>query len=954
MADAARIVGGTALTIIGAKTGQGWLAAIGINLASSGLSGMLREDDGKKINFTEEWGGWTTSNVSASSAPIPVIYGTARVAPRTVDQRVDPGSAFDRDLAWVGAICVGSENGGGIQAIDSVWFDGALAISGAVFESEPSTTGVQAAFSGKLEYGAHAGTDAQTVDAELHSRFATAWPTTSEGAGIACLANFMTFDEGVYPTGVPTVLVQVQGQIVYDLRTPAWAHRDNPALCILDYLTSKRYGVGALYSERDGGSVSEIDEASFIAAANYFDEVVSAPSGNQKRFTCNGILNTSRSHRQNLDLLVSSCRSDLIYQGGKFRLVPRKTESAQSFEITEANILGSIEITVGGLRDAGNVASATFVDAGALYQVGEVTWPESDQANTMLTNDNDWEHRLAIDLPFTNDLYMAQQLVMTYLRESRQDVICTLRTTEEALKLQVGEVVKVTHSTPAWTEKLFRVAGMGIHADSTIGLVLREYADAVYSLDTLNTKDTLPSSNLPDPRTVAAPTGLTLTSSSATALATQDGQSVPRILVEWTAADEPFLRNYEVQYKVTSGGTYEAVPNPTASDELIYISPVTNGTGYTVRIRSVSTIGVPSAWVSDTITAATDESAATGAPSVSISGLDAELFPNFGTAQSFKWVKDETDAPTAGEVRAGAASTTETGVTAHTFTAAGVTVWVGVLLYTDASTTDNESALFVIPVTYGSPVDTALINVIQDADPSGAWDGDDEGRTWVNTTFDNPIWQMWDGTAFITPRFRQTAFTPELDGYIHITNAAGASWNAMRTAASGTAVEDSGSDGQAQISADTNVDKWDNFSRFFAIIDTSRIEGEDAIASATVTVTVSATANADFSGELTLVAFTPADDSSIVTDDFNNFGTTKLSNTLPTLAGKVQNDEIVFTLNATGRAYINKAGNTNLGVLMESDRSDTEPVWGSAEKDTLKMYTLENGSKYMVLAVVYS
>jgi len=505
MTDVVKAVVGVGVTAAGVLTGSPQLALSGIAMTTSGVSGMVSGSAGTEPGTLSSTHSGIMTNVSSSDAPLLVVYGLSKLAPRIVDARVDRASTDDKDLAWVGAICLAGEDGSGIESVENVYFDDVLAIASPAFEGEPETTGVQAAFSGGLEYGLHAGADAQAVDAELTSRFSGEWGATCEGLGVAYIALFMTFDEEVYPGGIPEVRCEVKGCQVYDPRDDSTAWSDNPALCVLDYLTSKRYGLGAAYSERDGGTVSEIDETSFEAAANYYEESVSIPGGTQQRFRCNGVVNTGASHQQNLNALLSSCASDLVFQGGKFRLVPHTTESAESFELTEDNIIGDFEYERAGIKGTGNSVAVTFVDANAGYHLAETVWPESDQTNTMLTNDSSWEHRIAIDLPFTTDLYMAQQIGMTALRESREDLTVALTAKEEALKLQVGEVVKVTHSTPAWSEKLFRVAAMGINPDATVRIVLREYDVNAYSLDTLNTRDTLVTPDTHDPRSDLLP-----------------------------------------------------------------------------------------------------------------------------------------------------------------------------------------------------------------------------------------------------------------------------------------------------------------------------------------------------------------------------------------------------------------------------------------------------------------
>lgn len=532
-------------------------------------------------------------NVLSNEASIPVVYGRTRAGVQIIDVRLHPS---DTNILYVvAALALGSEDGSGIEDVDEIYFDERLAISNPVFESEPATTGVQAPFTGKLSYGLHRGADAQTVDAELDSVFSD-YDADTVGRGIAYMVLKLTYDTAVYPTGIPNITAVVKGQRVWDPRgTPAWAHSDSPALCILDYLTSKRYGCGVLYGERDGGA-SEIDEQSFIDAANYHDDTITMGPGTGTRFTCNGLVDTGKTHGTVLTELLSSCRSELIYEGGKFRLVTPQVTSPETFELNASNIIGEIEYWRGGTEDVPNRVICHYIDDANAWLPQEVAWPEANQANGFLTADNNFENVLEVALPFTVGHYRAQQIGMVLLREAREDTGIQLTTREEGLKLRVGEVVRVTQSRAGFAQKEFRVRAIGLNADNTTRLVLAEYDAAAYTLDAQNTRDTLPASSLPDPFTIAAPTSLSATSGEATLLITQGGAYIPRIQLSWTPPSTPFLRYYEVQLAVASSGNWRDAGTPGGLDSVVLVDGVQEGTAYDVRIRAVNALDIPSAW----------------------------------------------------------------------------------------------------------------------------------------------------------------------------------------------------------------------------------------------------------------------------------------------------------------------------------------------------------------------
>lgn len=542
----------------------------------------------KQFDLGREQRGFIINNVSSLS-PVPVIYGRARTGLRIVDQRVDPND--ENQLYIVGAICDGGMRtgaSGGISDFREIWFDDRMAVNAAGT--------VQSPFAGKLTVTEYKGTDVQTVDSTLNTKFSSEWPTTSKGHGVAYLIFKLTYDEKVYPTGLPNITVIVDGVQVWDLTlgTPAWAWRDNPALCIRDLLMSTRYGPGA--------AAGEIDDTEFEAEADYCDELVNIPDGasgwtTQKRFTCNGIMDTAKPWQENLDRLLSSCRGILIFQYGKFRLYIPKIETAETFELDESNIIGDWEWHKGGFSEVCNIMEATFIDTDIEYRPNIARYPQIGVSNSFLTNDNDFEARRKIDLPFTNNIYMAEHLLDTLLKETRNDITCSVTTKEEATKLQVGNVVKVTHETPGFAAKKFRVMGVGFMQDGNLRMLLKEYADATYSLGSQTDAAVYPDSNLPNPYWCVSATGLAWESTVTEALETNSGK-IPRAMITWNHSADPYLQHEDLFFKVNGTSDWLFVKRVQSTEVAIaYIAELDAGGSYDVGVRATNTISVQSSLV---------------------------------------------------------------------------------------------------------------------------------------------------------------------------------------------------------------------------------------------------------------------------------------------------------------------------------------------------------------------
>ncbi len=534
MANPLEVLGGLALIGAGIAAGifipgvgqyiGAALFTYGTGLAISGIQG-----DGERESIGAQIDG-TKFNIRSTQADIPVIYGITRVGLKMVDIRIistadpdtpdaDPALIFagadsNDILVKVGAFCLGSENGNGIQDVDNVhvYPDGINAIVGAGgFSAAPVNTGVLLKYDDHLKYILEDGDDAQNTRTEIDDQLG--WGPTQNGAGIAYGAFFFLYDEEVWDHGVPIISAEVTGNRVYDPRTPtggpasdgyinhspSGASADNPALCVLDYLTSKRYGAGVPYAARDGGALDFINEQSFIDAANYCDDLVSIPpSGTEKRFTLNGAVPTSRVVGVNLASLLATCRGELVWQGGQYRMVIRQARSAEALELTEDNIIGEIQWARLGSQIP-NIIEATFPDKlDGEYIANSVVWPLTDDT-TFLDEDNGMENRAEVALPFTAGYQQAIRTIMVMLREARNDVLANIEATQDAFRLQIGEVVNVTHEGPGWVQEQFMVRQVSLTPQGTTILALQQYTAAAYTLDALVAQPSTPTFSLPDP-----------------------------------------------------------------------------------------------------------------------------------------------------------------------------------------------------------------------------------------------------------------------------------------------------------------------------------------------------------------------------------------------------------------------------------------------------------------------
>jgi hypothetical protein len=500
-------------------------------------------------------------NTASNVAALPVIYGTRKVGGTRVF--VNVSGATNEYLHLVVALSEGE-----IDSFNSVYIDDVLV--------------TDTKFTGLVSWAFFAGVNTQASNAALMADLPSFWTANHNGHGVGYIYLKLKYSTTAF-SGLPTITADVKGVKVYDPRTSTTAWSDNPALCVRDYLTSTRYGKGI--------PASLIDDASIIAAANYCDELVTIPTGTQKRYTCNGVVNVDNTAYNNVKSLLTSCRGMLVFSAGKYKLIPDRATTA-AFTFDEDNITGNWTIATAGRKDRVNRVTATFYDPNNSWQPN---YGISD-STAYRAVDNGLMLEATLDLPFTTNLYTAQQLAGLQLKQSRFGLTVSFSAFQSALRCEVGDVVNITHTTTGWVNKTFRVFSMVLRDDDDVEVVLHEYDATVYNLDTLTAITSTPTLSLPNPFAITTPSALTLSSGTSDLLIGGDGSIISRIKCVWTPPGDVFTTIAEIEYKLSTDTAWQSIADAEAAQGVAYISPVKDTLIYNVRIRFVNSMGTQSAW----------------------------------------------------------------------------------------------------------------------------------------------------------------------------------------------------------------------------------------------------------------------------------------------------------------------------------------------------------------------
>jgi hypothetical protein len=322
-----------------------------------------------------------------------------------------------------------------------------------------------------------------------------------------------------------------------------------------------------------GGSSVLFDASSFGIAAAYCDESVTITISDgddvtlANRFTCNGFLMPDDGPLSNLERLLSSCCGRLVMESGKYKLVIRRTQSAETFELNRTNIVGEWTFARTGVDETPNTLVCTYVDSDLNYTPRPITFPEAGATNSYLTADNNYDVESRLELPFTENGYMAEMIASQQFLERRADMGCTLVAQREALKLSCGDVVNVNHDTPSWTDQKMWVEAVGLRRDGLVGLALKEYDASVYTVPSMKEQPAMIAAVLPARYTDAdAPTVQLLNFQTEAELDSGD-----EYFCKMSLTFSGGMGSYKVTHDPDSGSTYNYITDFTGTSTAPYL-----------------------------------------------------------------------------------------------------------------------------------------------------------------------------------------------------------------------------------------------------------------------------------------------------------------------------------------------------------------------------------------------
>ena len=395
--------------------------------------------------------------------------------------------------------------------------------------------------------------------------------------------------------GTPISLTSVSGSTTQKFNFTTFS--DNPVLAIRDYLKDTIYGMKV--------EDVEINNANFIASANTCDETVTVtnPSGTEKRFTCNGAFQLSKSPKVIIENFLTTLGGFLIYSNGEFKIIPSSYLSP-TVTLNESNLRSGISINSRvSKKELFNAVKGLYSEPANDFQ---------PQNYPILTNssfeseDNNERIYAEFDYPFTNSSRMCQRLSKIQLLKVRQQISFSASFDMGAFDLDVGDTVNITNARMGFTNKTFQVLEWGFSIDGSDGSLqisanFKEIASAVYDFATSNysTISSGKATNLPKSTSVSAPIAITLIDEL---VSYNDGTVIVKMVIELTEATDNFTELYEIEIKQLTDANGVAVTDDFkqigrgARTKYEFLNVIDRAT-YQVRARGINIFGVKSSTI---------------------------------------------------------------------------------------------------------------------------------------------------------------------------------------------------------------------------------------------------------------------------------------------------------------------------------------------------------------------
>lgn len=484
-----------------AATLVGQIVAFAINMvASSILSKVFAPSlpGQDNLNAQQPNPGNRQQLAPAGDNKLPVLYGTAYLGGIITDMSI---SSDNQDIYWVMSLCevTNSESGGTPDTITfgNIYWGGKKCIFsttpgqlskvvGLLDESTNETQDV----SGYMDIWLYrngsnnpTNTSQPAYDVLGATNLIYKWNNTKLMSSCAFAIVHIKYNQDRNLTALNQTRFQLTNS------------RSAPGSCILDYLTSEKYGAAIPLANIDTNSLTALNtySAQSFTYTDYNGNVTTQP-----RFTFNGTLDTNLKIMQNIQAMADCCDCLIKYNEitGMWGVITQTPTYSVVMDINNTNMIGGITVSPIDLNNSFNVIEVKFPDGTAKDSFNSATF-DLAVVNPSLLFENEPVNKQSVNLYLVNNNVQAQYLANRMLEAAREDLQLQVEINFIGLQLEAGDIVTVTNANYGWSAKLFRINKViqkfSDDGKITATLNLMEFNPTVY--DDVNVTEFTPSPN---------------------------------------------------------------------------------------------------------------------------------------------------------------------------------------------------------------------------------------------------------------------------------------------------------------------------------------------------------------------------------------------------------------------------------------------------------------------------
>lgn len=349
-------------------------------------------------------------------------------------------------------------------------------------------------------------------------------------------------------------------------------YTNNPAWVWMAILTSDRFGFGYDYSD--------LDLQSFIDAASYFST---------NSITWNPSLDGSMNGADLKTRYQTECLCFVSDGGGGVKITPDTTGSS-TYSFDTSNIVrGSFSYSRTSIKDKVNRVIVDYADVNYNYK------PQTMQRDNdgAIVDAGNHIREAKMTLIGVVDRAQAEMIADRQLAYAEYaETGCTFETGLQALAVEVGDLIDITHDLPNWTNKIFRVIQVAFNPHTNRHRIYAiEYSADIYGSHSWTAGGSSGDGEDTDPWAVAS--DVTALSASQDSRTDSEGNTVLQIDLSWSNPVDPDYDHCAIYVWPSNEGNWRLIGS--TPDAAFTLDDVSEGVTYRFAVCSVSVDDVENA-----------------------------------------------------------------------------------------------------------------------------------------------------------------------------------------------------------------------------------------------------------------------------------------------------------------------------------------------------------------------